>query len=86
MAQVVYELAFKGAASESVRALFDDYQVTVGHGITIIRGLFPDQSALHGAIGRIHDLGLELVDVHLVAGPAPNDAGAWDPADNRQAD
>jgi hypothetical protein len=82
MAQVVYELAFKGAASDSVRALFDDYQVTVGNGVTTVRGLFPDQAALHGAIGRIYDLGLVLVDVHVVAAQAANDLGACDPAED----
>lgn len=76
MAQVVYELAFKGAASDAVRALFDDYEVTVGPGVTVVRGTFADRAALHGAIGRIHDLGLELLDVRLVAEATGNDPGA----------
>jgi hypothetical protein len=79
MAHVVYELAFKGAASEAVCALFDDYEVVVGHGVTVVRGVFPDQAALHGAIERINDLGLELLDVRLVAEPAANDLAGFDP-------
>lgn len=76
MAQVVYELSFKGAASEAVRALFDDYEVTVGPGVTILRGTFADQAALHGAIDRIRALGLELLDVRLVAETTGNDPRA----------
>jgi hypothetical protein len=67
MAHVVYELSFKGSASESVRALFPDFEVIRAKGSTTLRGELPDQAAIHGAISRIRDLGLELLDVRLVA-------------------
>jgi hypothetical protein len=86
MAKVVYELAFKGAASDAVCALFDDYEVDIGHGITIVRGAFPDQAALHGAIARINDLRLELLDVRLVAVPGGNDRAGVEPAEHHPAD
>jgi hypothetical protein len=86
MAQVVYQLSFKGAASDAVRALFDDYDVTVGHGVTVISGAFADRAALHAAIERIHGLGLELLDVRLVAIPADDDLGRSDPVDDGPPD
>ncbi len=70
-AHVVCELSFKGAASESVRAMFPDFEVVPAHGSTTLRGALPDLAALHGAISRIRDLGLELLDVRLVAQERP---------------
>jgi len=67
MAQLAYELSFKGAASETLAAAFDEAEVTARHGITTIRTELPDQSALAGVIARIHALGLELLEVRLVA-------------------
>lgn len=67
MAHLVYELSFKGAASETLAAAFASAEVTAGWGITTIRAEVPDQTALHGLLGRIHALGLELLEVRLVA-------------------
>ena len=77
MAHVVYELSFKGSASESVRAAFSDFEVEVAHGSTTLRGTLADQGALMGAISRIRDLGLELLDVRLVAKSSEGDAAEW---------
>jgi hypothetical protein len=77
MAHVVYELSFKGSASESVRALFPDFDVIQAAGATTLRGELPDQAALHGAISRIQDLGLELLDVRLVAEANHDDLDGW---------
>ena len=38
-------------------------------GVTVVRSQVPDQAALQGLISRINALGLELLDVHLVAEP-----------------
>ncbi len=78
MAQVIYELSFKGSASAAVQAAFDDLEVIPGAGVTVVRGTFRDQAALHGALARIHDLGLELLDVHLVAEAEERDVPQWD--------
>ena len=77
MAHVVYELSFKGSASESVQAMFPDFEVVTAHGSTTLRGELADQAALHGAIARIRDLGLELLDVQLVAQANHGDATEW---------
>lgn len=73
MAQLVYELSFKGAASDLLAGAFQGCQVTTAHGITVVRSEVPDQAALQGLISRVHALGLELLDLHLVAEPAGDD-------------
>jgi len=67
-----YELTFAGRAGSTLRAEFDDCEVIVGPGTTTLRAELPDQAALSGLVLRINGLGLELIDVHLVA-PPPDD-------------
>lgn len=81
MALLVYELSFKGAASDLLANAFDGCRLTTAHGITVVRSELPDQAALQGLISRVHALGLELLDVHLVALPADDDAWAVQPID-----
>jgi hypothetical protein len=82
VARVVYELSFKGSASDSIRSVFADFEVVPGHGCTTLRGALVDQAALHGAIARIQDLGLELLDVRLVAEANESDRAVWLPSDD----
>ncbi len=70
MGPQTYEITFTGQAGTTLRAEFDDCQVTVGAGTTTLRADLPDQAALVGLVERINALGLELVHMHLVA-PAP---------------
>lgn len=67
MAELVYELSFKGAASATLAGAFEGCDLTTDRGVTIVRCGVPDQAALQGLIARINALGLELLDVHLVA-------------------
>jgi hypothetical protein len=76
MAQLVYELTFKGAASETLAAAFLDCEVSTRHGATTVRSVVADQAALQGLIGRVHSLGLELLEVRLAAEPLAGDE-AW---------
>jgi hypothetical protein len=69
MAELTYELSFKGAASDTLAAAFEDCDVTTERGVTIVRRSVPDQAALQGLIARINALGLELLDVHPVTDP-----------------
>ncbi len=75
MTQLVYELSFKGAASETLAEAFEGCCVRTDHGITIVRSEVPDQAALQGLLNRVHALGLELLDLRLVA--EPDEADAW---------
>ena len=67
-----YEVTFTGQAGATLRAEFDDCQVTVGPDTTTLRAELPDQVALCGLVQRITGLGLHIVDLHLVTlPPAP---------------
>jgi hypothetical protein len=68
-AQQTYEISFLGQANSALRAEFEDCEVTVGHGTTTLRTDLPDQGALTGLMDRISGLGLEIIDVSLVAPP-----------------
>ena len=48
---------------------FEGCDVVTDRGVTVVRSRVPDQAALQGVIARINALGLELLDVHLVAEP-----------------
>jgi hypothetical protein len=62
-----YEITFTGQAGGTLRAEFDDCEVTIGRGTTTLRAELPDQGALSGLMERITGLGLEVIDMHLVA-------------------
>jgi hypothetical protein len=64
MAELTYELSFKGVASPTLRAAFADYEVGSGTGTTWVRC---SHDALRGVITRIEELGLDLLDVRLIA-------------------
>ena len=65
-----YEITFSGQAGRTLRAQFDDCAVTTSPETTTLRTELPDPAALSGLIGRIVGLGLEIIDVHLVAQPS----------------
>lgn len=64
-----YEITFVGQAGNALCAEFDDCEVSVNPGTTTLRAELPDQGALQGLMLRINSLGLELVDVRVVAPP-----------------
>ena len=72
MRSQIYEITFTGQAGSALRAEFDDCEVTIGPGTTTLRAELPDQGALSGLMDRITGLGLEVIDMHLVA-PSPHD-------------
>ncbi|HZR54323.1 MAG TPA: hypothetical protein VFB06_33090 [Streptosporangiaceae bacterium] len=58
-----YEIRVAGALDDRWATWFNGLQVS-GHGDeTVIRGLLPDQPALHGLLTRVRDLGLDLICV-----------------------
>lgn len=54
-------------------ASFPEFTLTPDGEDTILCGCLPDQSALHGALARIRDLGLTLIAVEVHAEDIPND-------------
>jgi hypothetical protein len=71
-----YEITFTGRVGTTLRAEFDDCQVTVGPDTTTLRAVLPDQVALCGLVQRIAGLGLDIVHLRLLApAPAPSPKG-----------
>ena len=64
MAELTYELSFKGIASPTLRAAFADYDVGSATGTTWVRC---SQGDLRSVIARIEELGLDLLDIRLIA-------------------
>ena len=64
-----YEITFVGQAGDTLRAEFDECDVTIGRGTTTLRAELPDQAALSGLMERITGFGLEVIDVSVVAPP-----------------
>jgi hypothetical protein len=62
-----YEITFLGQAGHTLRAEFEDCEVTIGRGTTTLRAELPDRGALSGLMERINSLGLDVLDVSLVA-------------------
>ena len=65
----MYEITFLGQAGTTLRAEFDDCEVIIGPGTTTLRAELPDRGALSGLMERINSLGLDVIDVSLVAAP-----------------
>jgi hypothetical protein len=68
-----YEITFTGQAGPTLRAAFDDCEVTIGPGTTTLRAELPDPAALAGLVQRIAGLRLEVIHLHLVAPPPAKD-------------
>jgi len=60
-------MTFTGQAGTTLRAEFDDCEITTGSGTTTLRAELPDQAALTGLVQRITGLGLELIHLRLLA-------------------
>ena len=59
-----YEIRVKGVLDSGWSAWFVGLQVTSDqHGQTTITGPVADQTALHGLLAKVRDLGLELLEV-----------------------
>jgi hypothetical protein len=65
-----YEIRIKGRLSDSLLAAFEGLSATVRPVETVLHGPVPDQSSLYGLLDRIQSLGLELVEIRRLPGPA----------------
>ena len=71
-----YEIRLAGHLDAHWAAWFDGLAVThEGDGTTVISGQIADQSALHGVLQRVRDLGLPLVSVIRIEPDQPKTAG-----------
>ena len=59
----MFEIVVQGEVGSAVRSAFDDLVVTVGGGRTTLRGELADQFAVYEVLARVHDFGLELLEM-----------------------
>ncbi len=63
----LYEIRLKGHLADRWSRRFDGLALTREcDGTTLLRGPLPDQSALHGILNLIRDLGIPLLSVQAV--------------------
>ena len=66
-----YEIRLKGHLSPRWAARFDGMTLTTrADGTTLMEGPVVDQTALHGLLGALRDLGIPLLSVTQVDDPA----------------
>jgi hypothetical protein len=61
---VYYEFRIRGLLGDTLLGAFPGLHAEAQGGETVLAGALPDQSALHGVLAQIEQLGLELLDVH----------------------
>jgi hypothetical protein len=59
-----YEIRVQGVLDAHWAAWFGNLQIENDGTQTIMSGSFADQSALHGVLAKVRDLGLSLMSVH----------------------
>jgi hypothetical protein len=62
-----YEISVRGVLGGALLGAFPALMSEVVEGATVLSGCALDQSALHGVLNRIEQLGLELLAVRRVA-------------------
>jgi hypothetical protein len=62
-----YQIRLKGALDSSWSDWFDGFTITVQGDETLLAGFVPDQSALHGILAKINDLGLPIVSIEKIS-------------------
>ena len=61
-----YRIVVRAEIGERFAAAFEEMEVRIAEGRTIITGEVVDQSHLHGILDRINALGLELLSIQPV--------------------
>lgn len=77
--QMVYEFKIKGHLGQQRMDWFEGLAVTLGEdGNTLLSGPLIDQSALHGILKRIRDLGMPLLSVNVIGPNSKDESGIRD--------
>ncbi len=71
-----YEIRLKGQLDPRWSEWFEGFTLTntTADSITILTGLVTDQSALHGLLRRVRDLGVTLISVNVTPPPSFTDS------------
>jgi len=64
-----FEIRIEGLVTLDWSSYFENLTTQHTEGQTILTGELPDQTALHGVLMRIRDLGLSLVEVKRIENP-----------------
>ena len=65
----LYQIRIKGHLGQQWAAWFDGFAITLGvEGDTFLTGFVVDQSALHGLLKKVRDLGMSLVSIKPIEG------------------
>jgi hypothetical protein len=59
----MYEIRLQGNLDARWSTWFDGLDVVHQDGTTVVRGLVADQSALHGLLQKVRDVGIPLISV-----------------------
>ena len=62
----VYVITVTGEMDESLRAEFEEVEISADRGVSRLRVVSADASVLHGVLNRVDAFGLELLDVRQV--------------------
>jgi hypothetical protein len=77
--RTVYQFRIKGQLNQQWMNWFEGLTITLEEdGNTLLSGTVVDQSALHGILKKIRDLGMPLLSVNSV------ETGTQDASDNKQ--
>ena len=71
-----YQIIVKGKLGDQWSDWFAGVAIASDGDVTILTGTHMDQSALHGLLVRIRDLGLPLIAVERIEGPLPRDGAS----------
>lgn len=71
----LYEITLRGQLDDAWATWFGGAAIVVRDGDTVVTCRVRDQSALHGVLKKVRDLGIPLVSLACIPDPAP-DAGA----------
>ena len=70
MRDATYQLIVRGELDTRFELVFTGMQLSQVEGTTVMTGKVRDDAALYGLVERIAELGLELVSIQQVVGPA----------------
>jgi len=72
----IVTIRIKGEMDESWSEWFEGFELTYSEtDETVLTGLVTDQAAFYGLIGKLRDLGLQLLSVHSVEQSEPIEPG-----------
>lgn len=63
----IYRIHLKGRLDRKWEEWFNGLEITYTNGDTLLTGTVTDQSALHGILTKINDLGLALISVNKLS-------------------